>query len=267
MQLARLIPAASLLAMSLAAQHPRFEVVAIKANNAPPPVIMETPPPANGRLTFTRADLKTMIGIAYGVKKLDIVGGPSWLGSDRFDVSAITPELSLSTERYHDMLQAMLEERFHLATHRESRQEPVYTLLQSKAGKLLAPQPGTCTPAGPNAPPPTPQNLRCGTFNVTANHLEGRKVTTKNLAAILINVLGRPVTDHTSYSGTFDVRLDYARESTVFNTPTGADAANADPPLPSIFTALQEQLGLKLESQKGTVEVLVVDRAEKPSAN
>jgi uncharacterized protein (TIGR03435 family) len=256
------------------AQAPAFDVVSIKPNNTVP-IIMELPPPAGGNLRFTRATLKAMVGVAYKAKPSEISGGPSWVATDRYDVSAKTGELSLSDERYRFMLQAMLQDRFQLAAHRESKEMTVYALVVAgnAAGKnglrLGAAKEGACAPPAVPPPPPSAQRLPiCGGFNITASRLLGYGVTTGRLADALTNIVGRPVIDKTRYTGTFDVQLDFTRESTVFNAPaTGPEAANGAATAPSIFTALQEQLGLKLESQKGTVEVLVIDHAEKPSEN
>lgn len=242
----------------------QFDVVSIKPNSTGPN-ITETPPVKGGRLNFTRASLQTMIGIAYKVKALQIAGGPAWLGTDRYDVAATTTELSPSDDRYRFMLQNMLRERFGLSVHRENRDTTIYALLAGKSGlKMTQTATGGCVPlddAHPTAAPGT----RCGSATIGPNRLVATGMTTTGLADVLTNIVGRPVVDKTGISGTYDIRLEFTRESTVFNAPP--ETANADAAGASIFTALQEQLGLRLESQKGPVEFLVIDHAEKPSQN
>jgi uncharacterized protein (TIGR03435 family) len=247
---------------------PQFDVVSIKLNNTVPNIV-ETPPLRNGRLDFTRANLKTMIGIAYKVRMPQITGGPAWVGTDRYDVAATSSELSPSEDRYRSMLRNMLEDRFHLAAHRETRDTTLYALVLGKNGLKIPPaDPGSCVPLDPKnpAPPPTP-TARCGSANITANRLLGTGMTATGLANALTGIVGRTVVDKTGLTGTYNIHLDFTRESTVFNAPPAGDGANADASAPSIFTALQEQLGLRLESQKGTEEVVVIDHADKPSEN
>jgi uncharacterized protein (TIGR03435 family) len=242
---------------AFAQNQPQFDVVSIKPNNTVPN-IMETPPLNGGRLNFMHASLKTMIGIAYKVKSFQIEGAPAWAGTDRYDISATSTELSPSEERYRSMLRNMLEDRFQLSAHRESRESTIYGLVAAKNGsKLKAAAPGNCVPLDAEHPSAAP-GQRCGSANIMANRLTGTSMTTAGLADVLTNIAGRPVVDKTGISGMYDIHLEFTRaESAVDNDAAG----------PSIFTALQEQLGLRLESQKGPVEFLVVDHAEKPSAN
>ncbi len=175
------------------------------------------------------------------------------------------------------MLQALLEERFGLVVHREAQQRPVYELFVAKSGaKLQASQEGWCTPYSVDAPPAAvPGDGRsnfCGFRRAPSDGLnqtlDGQGIT---LAALAVNlsrsytaVLGRTVVDRTGLTGTFDMQLKWALDPT-----NGARTDAAAPELagPSIFTALQEQLGLRLESARGPVEVLVVDRVERASGN
>jgi uncharacterized protein (TIGR03435 family) len=164
------------------------------------------------------------------------------------------------------MLQALLQERFRLGVHRETRQLPVYQLVVGKGGAKLQPsKEGSCTPYLVNGPPPRsgPGNF-CGLHAVSglSRALEGKGVTLAMLAPSLSRTytaaLGRNIIDGTGLSGAFDVHLEWASDPMTEPTPGAA---------PSIFTALLEQLGLKLESAKGPVEVLVIEHVEKPSAN
>lgn len=174
------------------------------------------------------------------------------------------------------MLQALLEERFHLKIHREIRQLPVYRLTVAKGGPKLQPsKDGSCIPRPVNSPPAStpastegaPRPNFCGFHNVPDDGLnralEGTGITTAALAETLsrnyVSSLGKNIIDATGLSGAFDVHLRWAMDP--LSSPTGPDAGS------SIFAALQDQLGLKLESAKASVEVLVIDHVEKPSAN
>jgi uncharacterized protein (TIGR03435 family) len=257
------------------AARPEFEVASIKPNTSGANLVMIRPP-AGGRFTATNARLKMLIGLAYKVQNFQISGGPAWMNTEGYDVNAKAADSNIGIDQLRPMLQKLLEDRFKLAVHRETREMPVYALMAAKNGpKLPEAKEGGCAAFGPNVPqppppapgqpPPTP----CGGFFMGPNRLEGGKVSTAQLVGVLSNVLGRPVIDKTAFTGTFDVKLEFTSDGTTFGPPGGppADAANADTSRPSIFTALQEQLGLKLESQKGPSEVLVIDHAEKASEN
>lgn len=244
-------------AVTCLAQSPVFDVVSIKPNNTVPNIV-ETPPLKGGRLNFSHASLRDMVRIAYNVRTLQIAGGPQWMATDRYDVNATTTELSVSEDRYRFMLQNMLQDRFHVSAHRETRQTEIYGLVTAKNGPKLSQ--GACDA---NAAP-GPNSVRCGSANIGPNQMIAKSITTATLANLLTNMVGRPVADKTGLSGTWDIHLDFSCESTTF---TCAPAANADTATASIYTALQDQLGLRLESQKGPMEFLVVDHAEKPSEN
>lgn len=183
--------------------------------------------------------------------------------SERFDVAA-KADGNASVERMSQMLQALLADRFQLKAHRETRQLPVYVLLTGKNGtKMPESREGGCFVPGSDKPPevvksgqrPTP----CGGFFFERDRLDGGRVYMQQLAGALSNQLRRPVVDKTGLTGTYDVHLRW--------TPDESQPGDTDSSDPSLFTAIEEQLGLKLESQKGPVETLVIDHAEKPSEN
>jgi uncharacterized protein (TIGR03435 family) len=260
------------------APRPEFEVASVKPNTAGKNMVMIRPP-AGGRFTATNARLKMLITIAYNVKNFEISGGPGWITSDGFDVEAKASDTNIGIEKLRPMLQTLLEDRFKLMVHREKKEMPVYALMVAKGGpKLPGAKEGGCTVFGPNTPPPPPPApgqlppIMCGGFLRTPNVLQAGKVTMTQLVNVLSDVLGRPVIDKTEFTGTFDVKLDFAPKGTAFGAdglgpPPGGLGPGFDTSGPSIFTALQEQLGLRLESQKGPGEVLVIDHAEKPSEN
>jgi uncharacterized protein (TIGR03435 family) len=219
-----------------------------------------------GRVVYNFMPLKALLSIAYGVKQYQI-SGPGWFETERYDIIATIPD-GTTKAQFPMMLQNLLTNRFGIALHHETRELPLYELSVAKNGpKLKAPA------ADPNAPPGTERM----TLTPNGFHLVGSAETVSVLAGILENQLGNPVVDKTGLSGTFDFTLDFSRES-VQNLalaglpPPPANAAGpvagAPPPAdpgeaPSLFTALQEQLGLKLDRKRGPLDVIVVDRAEK----
>jgi uncharacterized protein (TIGR03435 family) len=233
-----------------------------------------------GRLIMTNLALRRLILIAYDLQDYQLSALPSWADSEHYDIQAKADGNPSVRQMEGPMLQAILEDRFKLAIHRETRQLPVYELAVGKAGAKLQPtKEGSCTPylvdSAPPAPAPgQPQLSFCG-FHAGLDDglnrtLEGQAITMALLASTLSRSytarLGRNVIDATGLTGAYDVHLKWAIDSLA--APAGPDATPAsDGAGPSIFTALQEQLGLKLESAKGPVEVLVIDHIERPSAN
>lgn len=189
-----------------------------------------------GTLRLHNATLKFCIVVAYNVQESLIDGGPAWINSQTFEILAKAPD-SASKADLLPMLRSLLEDRFRLAVHSETRQRPVFVLTVAKGGPKLRPSDGGDGFLGRRGSGP----------------LTGRKASMTGLAATLSTLMGRKVLDHTGLSGVYDFTLEFA--------PPNA----TDSPLPVLVTALQEQLGLRLESANGPVEVLVVDHAEKPA--
>jgi uncharacterized protein (TIGR03435 family) len=226
---------------------PRFEVASVKSTDAADRRTMFDTPP--GRFRSVGTSLKLLIAKAYDLQTTQIEGGPAWLDVDRFDIEAKTENAAPGAEGYRQillMLQSLLEDRFKLAAHSEEKQQPVYDLVLSKGGSRLK---------DANANEPTRQQMGRGQMIATATPIG-------QLTPLLSFVAKRQVIDKTGLTGLYDFTLTYA-----FEAP-GPDAPPAvDPNAPSIFTAMQEQLGLKLESARGPVNVLVIDHAEKPDVN
>jgi uncharacterized protein (TIGR03435 family) len=250
-----------------------FDVASVRpAASADGRALLQATP---GRLAMTNLAPRRLILNAYDIQDYQLVGGPGWIDSDRYDIQAKAEGNPTVRQMEGPMLQVLLEERFKLLSHRETRQLAVYKLSVGKSGaKLRASQEGSCTPYFADAPPPTtkpgePRPIFCG-FQFTARQgLHGKGVTMAELAKTLsrtyVSMLGRNVIDGTGLTGAFDIDLTWATDSA--GAPAGAIDNAPDLAGPSIFTALQEQLGLKLESTKGPVEVLVIDHIEKPSEN
>jgi uncharacterized protein (TIGR03435 family) len=255
---------AILLTVLLAAQEskPVFEVVSIKPNATRSDSAGTST--TDHSLSAQNVTVRSLIQSAYRVQSHRIVGGPDWVNTDRFNVEAkMEPDPMPSRapidptrpDRPALMMQSMLEDRFRLKTHREMRELSVYFLVVGKDGaRLKRPVEGQTGPAGPDA----------GSVNTNGSRariqLRGSSISMVRLAAVVGNQLDRPIVDKTNLSGEYDVILTW--------TPQGAEDISPSPDAaPTVFTALQEQLGLKLESGKDLVEVLVIDSAQKPSEN
>ncbi len=218
---------------------PAFEAAAIKRSK-PSTEGTNIRSDPNGTLRVENATLKDLIRFCYEVTDDRIAGGPKWIDDDRFDVSA-KPENRSRPEQVLLMMQRLLADRFQLALHRESKDARVYQLVVAKAGpKLRRPKEGE------------EPGLQGRKGQITA-HATPMAV----FAQYLSHRLGQPVVDKTGLPESYDFTLEYEPESANDAAATG----------PSIFTAIQEQLGLRLQPGKGSVEVLVIDRAEKPSDN
>ena len=203
-------------------------------------------------------------GVSYTPKILQISGGPSWVGSDRYDVEATADGNPSQALMRGPMLRALLADRFQLRFHHDTKEGAVYVMTVAKGGvKMPAMAEGSCTPVdmkSPPAPGSPPVNL-CGhetrkkSGQVMTVNVHG--ISAADLAdGLFVELSGRTVIDKTGLRGLFDLQLEFTPDQ---NLEDGTGL--------SIFTAMQEQLGLKLESGKGPVKVFVVDRVERPSGN
>jgi uncharacterized protein (TIGR03435 family) len=246
---------------SLVLKGQEFEAASIKPS-APQPMgtmrigVQMLP---GGRISMTGVTVKIMIQQSYQVRDFQIVGGPSWMGSDRYDITA-KPEGAATPEQVRLMTQALLADRFQLKFHRETKELPTYALVVAKGGPKF--HESEVVPEGSDKPRGTRVSVGRGQFS-----LQGAAMAA--LANQLGQVLGRSVIDKTELAGNYDFKLEWTPdESQGTVRPPGVDAPPpADTTGVSLFTALQDQLGLKLESTKGPVEILVIDRAEKASEN
>ena len=245
------------------AQQLAFEVVSIRQNTSGSTGGGSGPGPG-GIHTFTNVLIRSVISLAYDVPSSRLIGGPGWLVTDRYDISARGKDAATRDETAQ-MLRAMLRDRFQLAARVEKRDLPVYHLLLARAdgrlGSGMRQSPFNCrdpearkkayAAALPNS------RIVCG-LQDGAGSFTGGGVEVATIASVLTGASGRPVLDKTGLSGGFDVDLKW--------TPSLASDA-APPDAVSIFTAVQEQLGLKLESGTAPLDVLVIDRIERPSEN
>ncbi len=224
-------------AILLAQGIPSFDVATVKPSNALKNAGMTSgwsiSAAQNGLKIM--GTLQTFIKYAYGVEDVQLSGGPLWLDRDMYEINAKS-ERQATVEELKRMLQSLLIERFRLAVHPEIRELPVYSMVLAKGGSRLR--------RGDD-------NLR-GSFSIGSTFLRGT-IDSAAFASHLTSTLHRTVIDNTGLQGIWQFDLTWAAD----NDTTG----------PSIFTAIQEQLGLKLEAAKGPVQVFVIDRAEKPSDN
>jgi bla regulator protein BlaR1 len=240
--------------LMLAQELKEFEVASIKPA-APGGHGLQIQIAPGGRFVAKNVSVKILIQQAYGVRDFQITGGPGWIGSERYDINAKGEE-ARTPEQLKPMLQALLADRFKLQIHRETKELPMYGLVVQKNGTKLQE-----SKAG-NGPGP---RIRMG-----RGLIEGQGMSMAILANQLGQQLGRSVTDKTGLTGTYDIKLEWTPDESQGSGPRelgGEGGPPVDTAGPTIFTALQEQLGLKLDSQKGAVEILIVDRAEKATEN
>jgi len=267
-----------------------FEVASVKPNKSGEPRVMVRAEPG-GRFTATNVTLRVLIRNAYGITEDSrIVDAPGWIGVERFDVAAKAPADvppmipgQAATGPMNLMLQTLLEDRFQLRLHRESRELSVYVLVFStndqKRGPRLTPTTVDCaailaklyptTGPAPQSPPFVPgQPPPCGSTGGPGQIL-AQGMTMAQLASNLSSRVNRVVVDKTGMTGNFDLNLEWTPDQFQGAGPLGAfpgaPPRGSDTQGPSIYTALQEQLGLKLESTREAVDVLVVDRVEPPT--
>jgi uncharacterized protein (TIGR03435 family) len=202
--------------------------------------------------------LKLLIAAAYDLNPRTISGGPAWLDSDHYDIAAVTPgDVRPTHNEQMSMLRSLLTERFQLTFHREPKVFSIYTLETTKSGAKLKPT------APLSDVPPT---VGPGVVYPQRIVLPARNATIGEFASLLQRaILDRPVVDKTGLTERYDFDLEWAPDETQF----GGDVPTASPEAPAapLFTAVQQQLGLKLVAGRGPVDALIVDKAERPSAN
>jgi uncharacterized protein (TIGR03435 family) len=264
---------AAQLAATPRASGPVFEAASLKPNKSGSPLLMMVPQPG-GRFTGTNVSLGMLIRNAYQFSPFEIFGGPDWLESYRFDVVA-TAGYDAPQTQVRLMVQTLLEERFKLRVHRETRELPVYALLMARSDGRLGGQLRR-TPVDvdcSNAPPPAtgqffPNPLpACGYFGPAPNraNLAFRGMTMEQIARLLKPMVRRSVFDRTGLTGYFDGDFDFTAELGPPPPPPGVPDPYDRQSFPTVFTVLAEQLGLKLDSQRGPVDVLVIDSVLPPT--
>ena len=232
---------------------PSFEVASVKPGDPDDRQVWTLFKPG-GRFSTSNATLQMLLGNAYDVRNHQISGGPTWLASAKFNIEA-KAESDVPNPQMRLMIQSLLTERFKLAMHRETREEQVYELVVEKSGSKLKDATDSL------------QGKQQG-LGVRRGEITGMAASVLLLANVLSQQTGRSVIDKTGLAGKYDFTLQWTPDPGGPAPFGGPDAAPPpDPSGPSLFTAVQEQLGLKLQSTKGPVEILVIDHVEKPSEN
>ena len=261
----------SVMAGSRAAQQPAtpaFEVASVKPspNDFAAEGVSTSP---DGSVRFTRFQVRTLITIAYGsegIQRFDqLIGAPPWLSVDRFDIVAKAGSDSgtqTGPSRLPLMLRSLLRDRFRLRVHTETRQLPAYALVLTRRDGRPGPQLRESTVECPTGPASDAEPDRWCGIRTSGGVMTGRGASTGLLAGNLSGKIevDRFVTDRTGLTGRYDFRLEYA--SVLQQSPDAVAAAR-----PSLFTALTEQLGLRLQSETVTRPVLVIDSVERPTPN
>ena len=267
---------------------PRFEIASVKKVPPPTDPILVSPGGRRGdRWRATNATLRMLIRAAYAPQfqqEGTIVGGPAWLDTDRFDINA-SADPSISIESMRLMAQALLTERFQMAVRRESRELPAYVLVHARADRRPGPalrtlaidcdalrasrQRGAAPPPAPPQPGKPPADcITMIRFLPSAMRIDSGGMTIEELLGFLSQATGRPVLDQTGLTGHFALTVEFATDGTLgpFGervAPSARAAQQTD--TASVFAAVEDQLGLKLESRRSSVDVLVIDRAEQPT--
>jgi uncharacterized protein (TIGR03435 family) len=264
-------------------EKPKFEVAAVRENTSNDGKINIGIQPG-GRFTVVGAPLAELIRIAFAVQRTQVVGAPDWTETARFDITAKAESDIQGTPpggppgQLNFMLQDLLEDRFKLRAHRETRELPIYALTlartDGKLGQGLRVSTVDCAAmrgrgpggrGGPPAGPPPAGGPLCG-MRIAPNQVAAGGMSIAQLTPMLSQFTQRIVLDRTGLQGTFDIDLTFTPERMPQGPPPpGAPPLAIDPNGPSLFTALQEQLGLKLESDRAPVEVLVIDHVERPT--
>jgi uncharacterized protein (TIGR03435 family) len=256
----------ALLSSAAYGQGPIFEAVSIKVNRSG-----EARSSFRGTLSgisVTNQTLTDIVRNVWNVNSLQIVGGPSWIREDRFDIEARVSGKA-GRDELVAMMKTMLADRFTLAVHHEMRPIPVYALVLARSdgrfGPTLRRSLASCdtrNPRAPGTPPPQPPPPldgvdlpACGT-NTGRSLLRAAGIELEAFTRNMASAAGRIIVDKTGLTGTFDMVLRF-----------NPDANDTSADLPSLFAAVQEQLGLKLDAQTAPADVVVIDRVEKPTEN
>ena len=242
---------------SMAADAPlAFEVATVKPSDPNRPGKLFT---VKGREVITiNTTLSDLIGMAYNLHARQVSGGPPWMETDKYDVNGVPQAEGVpNTEQLRGLIQSLLKDRFKLTTHFEKRELPAYALTVAGGGHKL-----TANTTNPNGLP--------GLFFKGLGNLPVRNATMGDFTRVMTQaVLDRPVIDRTGLQGRFDFTLTWTPDESQFRSmgvnvpPPPADGSGP----PGLFTAIQEQLGLRLERTEAPVEVMVIDRVERPSEN
>jgi uncharacterized protein (TIGR03435 family) len=229
---------------------PDWDVVSVKAHDPSDPSNNQSLNFKGRQVVMVNRAVEGMLLFAYGLQKVQIVGAPHWVETERWDVQGV-PDVPghPSLKQMQSLTRKLLEERFGLKVHKETKELAVYAITVAKGGERIAPSAGD-----PNSPPSENENSNGGVVTMRMTNM-----SMGEFAPDLGYFVGRPVVDQTGLTGRYDFQLKWTADES--KAPTDGSAP------PGMFTAIQEQLGLKLEPAKAPVEVLVVDAVQRPGAN
>ena len=217
---------------------------------------------ANGHFSGTNVPVRFLITMAYMLKDTQLTGLPGWADSEKYDLQTKT-DGPVHEDQIYVMMRSLLTDRFGLQAHWVTKRQSVYALSIARGGSRLQPsKEGGCVVAGKNNSPSPPGDKPpdyCGTYFWRGGQIDGHRITISQLLVALGSQLDYPLIDRTGLKGAYDIHFTFNPDESVND---GADNTGA-----SIFTSLQEQLGLRLQSSKGPVKVLVIDHIERPSEN
>jgi uncharacterized protein (TIGR03435 family) len=238
---------------------PAFDVATIKPNPSGEPTLRQLT--TNGRnFVLRNGSLADLIAFAYNVQKKQIVGGPDWMDKDRYDIAGVPDvEGAPSVEQMRIMIRKLLADRFKMTIHHDKREMSAFVLTAAKTEPKLTRSESQNT--RPNVV------MRPAANGIT---LVVQNTTQADFATVLqMVVLDRPVVDQTGISGRFDISVTFTPDDSQFNgrPPKGPPLAEGVEPAPDLFSAIQQQLGMKLTAEKTAVDVIAIDHVEKPSAN
>ena len=253
---------------------PAFEVISIKPRtpDAPPGNIPNSP----DRFIRPNVTVSGLIEYAYETRAFQVIGGPAWVRSDRYEVSA-KAETAVSQAQMRFMVQRLLVERFGLQVHRETREMDTYALVTARRdgqlGEKMKPSDRDCAPiidAGnqrprdANGPPP------CAWFVALINGFARLRLTgipVARFAGVLEPMTSRKIIDRTNLTGTYDIEMDFLPDPGLLGLSIPNSNALQQSDIPPLTTAIQDQLGLKLESERAPVDVILIDSVKAPTAN
>ncbi len=249
-----LLPGTLLISMGLAQAPPAFDAASVRLSKPEERAAAAEFLPG-GRFRANIA-LRYIIERAYEVEDYQLVGDPAWAKTDRYSIEAKADDASdnhVTDDQLHQMVQALLASRFGLKIHRETRDLPVYALVVGKNGPKLTAA-ADATQCGGH-----------GCFGIGKGSFSAKGATMPWTAKTLNRIMDRPVMDRTQLSGNYDFTLHF--DPSTASSPMMAAVSTEDSSQGSIFTAIQEQIGLRLDPRKEPIEILVIDQVERPTGN
>jgi uncharacterized protein (TIGR03435 family) len=253
------------LGVAVAAQRAQFDVASVKLHTSDDQRVYMVAQPG-GRFVAANITLRFLIRSAFQLQDDQIVGGPNWLDTDRFDIDARAPQApGPPSAQLLDMLQTLLADRFKLTTHGEKRELPVFALERARRDGSLGPglRPTACPEIKVDLSRPQPcTNAQTGVGSLTLRGMPFSQFT-----PFLSSFVNRVVVDRTGLDERYDIELKWTPEQAAPGRGGAGEPPATDPNAISIFTAVQEQLGLRLNSTRDTVDVLVIDTLEHPTPN